>query len=63
MKTGVPWRFQLPEEAQNQTIEGGQTIGKLASIHLLDVMAMTVRAFAMVELGGEFIWQGSGRRL
>ena len=53
MKTGVYWRFDLPEEVQRRTIKGGQVVTDLISIHLLEVMAMVMTAFVMVDMRGE----------
>jgi len=53
METGVYWRFAPPEEVQKRTIRGGQAVADLISINLLEVMAMVVTAFVMVDMRGE----------
>ena len=53
METGVYWRFELPEEVQNRTIKGGQAVDDLISINLLEVMAMVMAAYVMVDMRGD----------
>ena len=53
METGVYWRFDLPEEVQKRTIKGGRAVADLISINLLEVMAMVMTAFVMVDMRGE----------
>ena len=52
-ETGVCGNFGIPEEMQKQTIRGGQAVGDLISINLLEVMAMVMTAYVMVDMRGE----------
>ena len=59
MKTGVCWRFWLPEEVQKRTIRGGgQAEEDLISKMLREVMSMVMTAYVMVDMRGG---AGSGR--
>ena len=49
METGVYRRFDLPEELQRRTITGGQAVNDFISMKLLEVMAVAVTAYVMVD--------------
>ena len=53
METGVYWRFDLPEEVQKPTAKGGRAVADLISINLLEVMAMAMTAYVMIDMKGE----------
>ena len=47
------WRFDLPEEVQKRTVKGGRAVDDLISINLLEVMAMVMTAYVMIDMKGE----------
>ena len=47
------WRFHLPEEAKKRTVKGGRAVADLISIDLLEVMAMVMAAYVMVDMKRE----------
>ena len=49
----VYWRFDLPEEVQRRATRGGQAVNDLISINLLEVMAMVMTAYVMVDMREE----------
>ena len=53
METGVYWKLDLPEEVQKRTIRGEQAVGDLISIKLLEVMAIVMTSYVMVDMRGE----------
>ena len=52
MKTGVYWRLDL-RKVQKQTIRGGQAVDDLIYINLLEVIAMVMKAYVMVDMRRE----------
>ena len=53
METRVYWRFDLPEDVQRRTITAGWAMNDLVSINLLEVMAMVMTAYVMVDMREE----------
>ena len=47
---GVYWRFELPEEVHTQTVKGGRAVADLISINLLEVVAMVMTAYVMIDM-------------
>ena len=53
MEMGVCWRFDLPEEMQKRTVEGGRAVADLICIKLLEVMAMVMTAYVIITMKRE----------
>ena len=53
METGVYWRSNLPEEVQRRTVKGGRAVADLIYINLLEVIAMLMTAYVMIDMEGE----------
>ena len=53
METGVYWIFNLPEEVQKRTVKRRRAVADLISIKLLEVMAMVMTAYVMIDMKGE----------
>ena len=53
VQTGMCWRFDLPEEWKKRMIRGGQAVNDSISISLLEVMAMVMTAYVMLDMRGE----------
>ena len=53
LETGLYWKFDLPEEVQERTVKGGLAVADSVSINLLEIMAMVMTAYVMIDMKGE----------